>query len=277
MRPHINRPAATLGTGCGPVVLLRPRALSLTAVTAQSSLADARGLRAVGDACRGRRRPRGRRRRRFSPDGQWVAYGINRTNRNNELRVTKIADASTKTFAFGGGQAFSADSKWLAYSITHSEAEQERLRAANRPVQNSLGVLNLATGESTTVDGIESFAFSGDGKYLAMRRYQPAPPAGAGGAGANAPAGGRGGRGGGGGGDATDDRPGATLIVRDLASGRDTTFGNVSEFAWQDADARTCSRWRSAPRARSATACSSSTRRRPCCACSIRRRRRIRG
>ena len=135
----------------------------------------------------------------FSPDGQWIAYGINRTSRSNELRVTKIADASTKTFAFGGGQTFSFDSKWLAYSITQSEAEQERLRAANRPVQNSLGILNLSTGESTTVEGIESFAFSGDGKYLAMRRYQPAPPAPAAGGGANAPAGGRGGRGGGGG------------------------------------------------------------------------------
>ena len=116
----------------------------------------------------------------FSPDGQWLAYGIDRTSRSNELRVTKIADASTKTFAFGGGQTFSFDSKWLAYSITQSEAEQERLRTANRPVQNSLGILNLSTGESTTVESIESFAFSGDGKYLAMRRYQPAPPANAG-------------------------------------------------------------------------------------------------
>src|SRR5262252_5689322 len=143
----------------------------------------------------------------FSPDGQWVAYGINRSSRSNELRVTKIADASTKTFAFGGSQVFSFDSTWLAYSITQSEAEQERLRAANRPVQNSLGILNLATGDSTTVEGIESFSFSGDGKYLAMRRYVPAPPANAGGAtGAGAPVGGRGGRGGGGGADATDDR-----------------------------------------------------------------------
>ena len=171
----------------------------------------------------------------FSPDGQWVAYGINRTSRSNELRVTKIADASTKTFAFGGAQVFSFDSKWLAYSITQSEAEQERLRTANRPVQNSLGILNLATGDSTTIDAIESFSFSGDGKYLAMRRYAPAPPANAGAAGAGA-AGGRGGRGGGAAGETTEDRPGATLTVRDLASGRDTTFGNVSEFDWQDAD-----------------------------------------
>src|SRR5262249_13939666 len=55
--------------------------------------------------------------------------------------------------------------------------------------------------------------------HLAMRRYPPERPAAAAG---SAPA-------------ASDDTPaGATLIVRELASGRDTTFGNVSEYAWQD-------------------------------------------
>ncbi|MFI5177160.1 MAG: hypothetical protein ACHQO8_01265, partial [Vicinamibacterales bacterium] len=93
----------------------------------------------------------------FSPDGQWVAYGINRSSRSNELRVTKIADGTTKTAAFGSQQVFSSDSKWVAYSVGQSEAEQERLRTANRPIQNSLGLLNLATGEQTTVEGIESF------------------------------------------------------------------------------------------------------------------------
>ncbi len=57
-------------------------------------------------------------------------------------------------------------------------------------------------------------------------RVPPPDVGGAGGAG-------RGGRGGGAGG-ADDATPGATLILRQLASGRDTAFGNVSEFAWQD-------------------------------------------
>ncbi len=235
MRTHTNRTAATLGTGCLAVLFFFALTPVMPTVAAQGKPSLTRAdygqweALAVGGG-------RGGGGGGFSPDGQWVAYGINRTSRSNELRVTKIADASTKTFAFGVGQTFSFDSKWLAYSITQSEAEQERLRAANRPVQNSLGVLNLSTGESTTVEGIESFAFSRDGKYLAMRRYLPAPPANAAGGGANAPGGGRGGRGGGAPADATEDRPGATLTVRDLANGRDTTFGNVSEFDWQDAD-----------------------------------------
>lgn len=33
----------------------------------------------------------------LSPDGKWLAYGVNRSNRNNELRITNVADGTTKS------------------------------------------------------------------------------------------------------------------------------------------------------------------------------------
>jgi dipeptidyl aminopeptidase/acylaminoacyl peptidase len=171
----------------------------------------------------------------FSPDGRWIAYAINRSNRNNELRVLKLADGTVKVAAFGAQPAFSSDSKWVAYSIGQSEAEQEKLRTEQKPVQNKLGLLNLATGETTTFDAIEAFAFSPDGAFLALRPYGPERGSG----GAAPPAAGGGGRGGGRGGAegaGSEDTPGTTLVVRDLATGRDTSFGNVSQYAWRDAD-----------------------------------------
>lgn len=176
----------------------------------------------------------------LSPDGKWLAYGINRSNGNNELRVANLADNQTKTTAFGAQAAFSADSHWLAFSIGYSETQAGRMRAANRPVQNKLGLMNLATGEQSVVDGVESFSFSPTGAWLAMRQYPPERAAAAGaaagraGAGGGGGGGGRGGRGGRGGGAADENTPGATLVLRQLATGRDTAFGNVSEFAWQD-------------------------------------------
>ncbi|MCJ7486000.1 MAG: prolyl oligopeptidase family serine peptidase [Candidatus Aminicenantes bacterium] len=169
----------------------------------------------------------------FSPDGRWLAYAINRSNRENELRIVKLADGTTKIAAFGAQPAYSADSKWLAYSIGRSEAEQEKLRSEQKPVQNKLGLLNLTTGEMSTVEGIESFTFSSDGAYLAMQRYAPARPSS--GSASSAP-GGRSGVIVTGGADSADERPGTTLLIRHLADGRDTTFGNVSQFAWQDAE-----------------------------------------
>ncbi len=170
----------------------------------------------------------------LSPDGRFVAYSINRSNRNNELVVANLAEGTTKVAAFGVQPAFSADSKWMAYAIGQSEADQEKLRSEQKPVQNKMGLLNLATGETTTIDAIESFTFSPDGAYLAIRPYGPETAGSGGGA-----ASGGGARGGARGGDTSagaEDRPGTALIVRDMASGRETAFGNVSQFAWQDAE-----------------------------------------
>ncbi len=170
----------------------------------------------------------------LSPDGKWLVYGINRSNGNDDLRVTNIASGTTKTTPFGSGATFSADSHWLAFSIGYSETQADRMRKDDKPVQNKLGLANLGKGDPIVIDAIQSFAFSPDGQWIAMRHYPPETAAAAGGRGAAAGrGGGRGGRGGGANG-ADDNTPGATLIVRNLSTGRDTTFGNVAEFAWQN-------------------------------------------
>jgi dienelactone hydrolase len=163
----------------------------------------------------------------LSPDGRWLAYGISRTNGENELRVTSVADGGTKTIVFGAQQIFSPDSKWLATSVGVSESQQEKLRKEKKPLHRKLALMNLSTREISTIDGVESFAFSADGHELLMRRYAPERAGrtesdSSGGGGSNAAA-------------AADpeETPGVTTIVRDLATGRDTTFGNVSEAVWQ--------------------------------------------
>src|SRR5690242_3407158 len=157
----------------------------------------------------------------LSPDGKWLAYGINRSNRNNELRVTNIADGTTKTVAFGAQPAFSSDSHWVAYSIGISESQEETLKKDKKPVPKKIGLFNLSTGELSTVDGIESFAFSPDGSWLAMRHTPPEKKDSDKKDSADAS-------------DADDTPPGATLLLRQLSTGRDTSFGNVSEHAWQN-------------------------------------------
>src|SRR5215467_8637777 len=156
----------------------------------------------------------------LSPDGKWLAYGINRSNRNNELRVTNIADGTTKTVAFGTQPAFSSDSRWVAYSIGISESQEEKLKKDKKPVPKKIGLLNLISGELSTVDGIDSFAFSPDGAWLAMRRTPPEKKDSEKKGSADT--------------SGEDETPGATLLLRQLSAGHDTSFGNVSEYAWQD-------------------------------------------
>jgi len=153
----------------------------------------------------------------FSPDGKWLGYGITRSSRDYELRYVKLADGATKTIAFGGQPVYSSDSKWLACTVGMSEADQKKLKDDKKPVENKLALVNLAAGEMSTIDGIESFAFSPDGASLAMKRYVPAGSS-------NAPA------------PPAGEKPGTVLLVRRLASGLDTAFGNISQYAWQDGD-----------------------------------------
>jgi hypothetical protein len=111
----------------------------------------------------------------LSPDGRFVVYAINRSNRNNALVIANVANGARHVIAFGLRPAFSADSKWAAYAVGVSEAEQEQLRVEQKSVQNRLGLLYLAAGDKITLDTIESFAFRPGGAYMASRPYAPEP------------------------------------------------------------------------------------------------------
>lgn len=138
----------------------------------------------------------------LSPDGQWLAYAVNRVSEENELRVRRIGRDSTVIVPYGSAPAFSGDSRWLAYSIGVAPAERERLREADEPVRSRAAVLDLRTGETVELGQISSFEFSPDGAFLALRGY------------------------------AGEDQRGSDLIVRDLERGTNISFGNVSTFAW---------------------------------------------
>ena len=97
-------------------------------------------------------------------------------------------------------------------------AEAQRLRRQRRPVQTSVTVVNLATGDKKEYPNVRRFAFSGDAStHIALHRA-PAAAAAGGAAPAAAPAGRarRGGAGAAAG--APDNRPrGTDLILRELA------------------------------------------------------------
>ena len=140
----------------------------------------------------------------LSPDGAWLAYLIRRVSEENELRIRSLARDTTRIVPYGTRPRFSDDSRWLAYAIGVSADERERLVKEKKPVRNKLGVLDLVTGEEIVVEDVASFAFSDGGGYLSMRGYRPEG----------------------------SERSTADLLVRDLASGTTSNFGNVSSSAW---------------------------------------------
>jgi hypothetical protein len=174
----------------------------------------------------------------LSNDGAWFAYRLSPTEGNSELVVRSTADDTEHRFPVGergGSVAFSDDSRWLAFAIAPTKEESDKPRGQGAPARNKVGILELATGEMTEVEDIQSFAFAGErGGWIALRRY----PASAGGAssGGGASPGGRGtaARGGDSGGNGDDRARGVDLILQDLSTGDRLNLGNVSEFGFDD-------------------------------------------
>jgi dipeptidyl aminopeptidase/acylaminoacyl peptidase len=125
--------------------------------------------------------------------------------RGDQIRRTD--SDSLVVVPFGISARFTDNARWLAYQITVSEKEREKLQEQNKPIQMRLGLMDLATGDTTSVDAVSSFQFSHNGEHIALGRYPP-----------------KGDR----------DSRGTDLVVRTLSSGEDMNFGNVSQYAWQD-------------------------------------------
>ena len=142
----------------------------------------------------------------LSPSGNWLAVLINRVSDEGELRIHRTDTDSLVVVPFATQPAFSSDGAWLAYAIEMSPEEQEAAQKADEPVHNSMGLLNLSTGDQETIEHIESFSFSDDGAYLAIQRYKPEDK----------------------------ESDGVDVVIRTMATGSVMSFGNVSEFAWQD-------------------------------------------
>ena len=142
----------------------------------------------------------------LSPDGKWLAYVVNRVNEENELRLRNLGRDSTRAILYGSAPAFSGDSRWLLVTIGVSPAERDKLTQDKKPVQTGAGIIDLTTGALVTVDKLSSARLSPDGRFVAMRGYAA---------------------------DASR-RDAADLLVRELATGTVSTFGNVNGFAWAD-------------------------------------------
>ena len=144
----------------------------------------------------------------LSPDGQWFAYNINLMDGDGWLNIKKVGTDSTGTHKFMHGVRpdFSENSKWAAFLIGVSEDKREKLEKQDKRPRYKLALMDLSTASVDTFKNVQSFTFSDNGSYLAMKKYKPE-------------------------GVKTE---GTDLILRDLAAGTNQLIGNVSEYAFNE-------------------------------------------
>jgi hypothetical protein len=123
-----------------------------------------------------------------------------------------------------------ADSRFVIVGTQPSQAEVERAgrgRGAAAANRQSVAIVSLADGKTTTIAGVRSFRLPrANGTWLA---YVPEPETAD-----SANAGGRAGRGGRGGATAARRQFGSTLVLRNLSTGAEERLADVNGYAFDD-------------------------------------------
>ena len=139
----------------------------------------------------------------FSDDGKWFQYQIITNDNDKSIFIVDTDSRDKLEINNADRAAFSADSKWLAYSkvLTGKAAKKLKKSESKKKAPNKTGVINLANKDSLEFVDVVNYKFSGEGSFLAMKREK----------------------------DKVN-----TLIVKDLSTGLEVTFGNIKDYAWQD-------------------------------------------
>jgi dipeptidyl aminopeptidase/acylaminoacyl peptidase len=158
----------------------------------------------------------------ISHDGSIVAFGARPDRGDGEGVVHHLASGRTFTVARGAQPMIARDGRVVVMAVQPSFAETENA-GADRP-KPGMAVLDTASGHVTTVERVERFALSEDGRWLAyLMAAEPAPkggtkPAAKPTAGASP--------------ERAEKRPGTTLTLRNLVSGAEVVLPFVTTFAF---------------------------------------------
>lgn len=189
----------------------------------------------------------------LSRDGQWLIYVVSPVVGDGVLTAHPTGGGTARTLPRGSAPKISHDSRYVAAIVQPSREETERARAERRPAnqmpRNALAVMDLATGETRTIERVASVHTPREMPRWLAYRLVGAGGGGTGGGGRPNPSEG------GEGGDVIDDdqeqeapapgspkrndhRPGTTLHVLDIVTGQSRAIERVDQFLWSD-DGRT--------------------------------------
>lgn len=115
----------------------------------------------------------------LSPDGQWLFYTLRPLEGDVTLMLVNTQSSQERVIERGTSPQFTADSQYLVCIIVPKQeevkqAERERKKPEERP-QNSLFILNLRTGEETTLPRVQSYTMADKGSEWIAYKPVPAP------------------------------------------------------------------------------------------------------
>lgn len=102
----------------------------------------------------------------ISEDGQWVAFASQPDRGDGEGMAVHVRTGRTHAVPRGSRPVLSADGRWAAFTVL-PKAEEAEKAAKDRP-KPGLALVDLESGKVHETAGVDRFAFSEDGVWLAV-------------------------------------------------------------------------------------------------------------
>ncbi|MDZ7715983.1 MAG: prolyl oligopeptidase family serine peptidase [Balneolaceae bacterium] len=107
----------------------------------------------------------------ISANGEWIVYSVWPDRGDGEVRVRSVSNDQMFTIELGNNPKITKNGRWVGAEIEIPLAKQ--LKAKNgKAGRQGMSLLNTTSGETISMDSVQSFTFSNDGKWLAIHRYQ---------------------------------------------------------------------------------------------------------
>jgi dipeptidyl aminopeptidase/acylaminoacyl peptidase len=183
----------------------------------------------------------------LSDDGAWLGYVLTPGDGDGTLVVRQVQGSTEHRIPRGTAAGFTSDARFVVFRIQPMEAEVEKAteagRRGNALPQDSLGILDLGSGQTVKFERVRSFLLPEEsGDWVAYLKQAPVENGGGGGRQQGArpeaeePAAAAG---------ATpenealeerrdDKTDGTTLVLRNLRTGQETPFEKVSSYLFTE-------------------------------------------
>lgn len=102
----------------------------------------------------------------ISEDGAWVAFASQPDRGDGEGMVIQVRTGKIHAVPRGARPVFSADGRWAAFAVL-PKAEEAEKTGKDKP-KPGLALVDLASGKVHETAGVDRFAFSEDGTWLAV-------------------------------------------------------------------------------------------------------------
>jgi dipeptidyl aminopeptidase/acylaminoacyl peptidase len=113
----------------------------------------------------------------LSKDGIWLHYVLSPVDGDGSLVVRHVRDELQHTVARGTAPSFTADARFVVFRILPMDAELERAQESedrNDTPVDSLGILDLSTGQVVKVERVRSFALpEASSEWVAYHKVAP--------------------------------------------------------------------------------------------------------